>query len=234
VPRYIVLLISASIAGALTLIAPSGAATTGQLQRQAPLHFRASDCSGKVYPAYTYAQSGYFTSSGVQLRSNFDIIKMPSYSPVGEVIGQWPVGCAAVYRAPVTIYLFVSSGPLVSVKERLPLAKESPIRSECLKAVTPTADGNDYPLRCSGDRVNVAAWESYAELLPRLFTLGRGATRCQVYEAEVRPALSREELLSLPEVEASYELASAYYGWKVDVPSLATAPTAWESRCAKN
>jgi hypothetical protein len=159
---------------------------------------------------------------------------MPSYAPVGDVVAQWPVGCGAVYAKPVTTYLFVSSGPLISLTETLPLAKGEPIRPECLKAVTPTADGNGYPLTCSGDRVNVAAWESYAELLPRLFALGRNVNRCDVYEAERRPALSKEESLTLPETEASYELASAYYGWKVTAADLARPPTAWELRCAKN
>ncbi len=65
---------------------------------------------------------------------------------------------------------------------RLPLADEGPVGSECLEAVHPTADGNDYPLTCSHGKVNVAAWESYAEFLPKLLTLGRSVTRCQVYE----------------------------------------------------
>jgi hypothetical protein len=235
VRRSIILLISASIGVALALSATSDAATKAPPTHHASTRLpRTSGCSGTQYPRYSYSQSGYVTSDESKPPLTLDVIKVPSYAPLRSVVSQWPEGCAPTYRSPVTIYLFVSSGPLMSLTEMLPLTKEPPIRSECLIAVTSSADGNDYPLTCSGDRVNVAAWESYAELLPRLFTLGRVVTRCQVYEAEKRPALSREESLTIPEIEATYELASAYYGWKVGVPSLAATPPAWASRCAKS
>jgi hypothetical protein len=163
--------------------------------------------------------------------SRLDIIKVPSYDPVGNVVSQWPIGCVAVFAGHFTTYLFVSSGPLTSDREVLPLAKERPLGPECLTAVTPTEDGNDYPLTCSNGDVNVAAWDSYAQLLPRLFTLGRTATRCQVYEAEVAPALSSEENLTYPETYASYQLASDYYGWNFHVAYPTSSKTSWQKRC---
>lgn len=195
-------------------------------------HSDAPACDGREYLNYVDTQAGYVQSDGEKPDSSLDIIKMPSYAPIATVIGQWPVGCAKNFGHHFTTYLFVSSGPWSSERETLPLATQGPMRPECLVAVTPTADGNDYPLTCAHGRVNVAAWESYAELLPRLFTLGRQASRCQVYEAELRPALSREESLTVPEVDASYVLAHAYYDWTFDVPSTTSPTTSWESHCA--
>jgi hypothetical protein len=208
-------------------------AATSKVSRPSNLVFHSdtSACGGEVYPAYEYEQSGYVLNNEEKSHSRLDIIKMPSYEPIGDVVSQWPVGCVAVFGNHFTTYLFVSSGPLTSDREILPLAKNRPVRPECLTAVTPTTDGNAYPLTCSNGEVNVAAWESYATLLPRLLTLGRTVTRCQVYEAEVAPALSSEENLTYPETFASYQLASAYYGWSLNIPYPASTKTSWEKRC---
>ena len=236
VRRRLTLLIAVSITMLIGLSPASDAATSsGTRPKGSNLNEHASSCSGQVYPTYEYTQSGYVPNYGGTLNSKLDVIQMPSYDPVGSVVRQWPVGCAPVFGKHFTTYLFVSSGPLRGDRSRLPLANEGPVGSECLEAVHPTADGNDYPLTCSHGKVNVAAWESYAELLPKLLTLGRSVTRCQVYEAEMNPSLSKEDFLTTPEVDASYTLASIYYGWTINVPSPASTPApAWEKLCASD
>jgi hypothetical protein len=230
VRRLITLSITASLLSVLVLCSSSAATTVTSSHPGSTFRSHSSSCAGEIYPTYIYNVAGYQTTEGSKPFA-LDIIKMPSYAPVGNVVAQWPEGCATAFGKGATIYLFVSSGPLNGVREVLPLAKGAPVRPECLKAVRPTADGNDYPLTCAHDEVNVAAWESYAELLPRLFALGREASRCQIYEALVKPALTRESFFTTPEVESSYTLASNYYGWTQDVAYGRGKPTTWESHC---
>lgn len=161
------------------------------------------------------------------------IVRIPDYQPIGVIVSQFPSPDVVVGRGPFTLYLFVSSGPLRSDRQVLPLATGAPAHPECVGPVQPTEDGNVYPLLCRGNGVDVAAWDFYAESYAPPLLLGRHPTRCEALGALYGLGAAREfDGWTNVELSDAYELASAYYGWHFVLPGPGQEPPEWERSCS--
>lgn len=141
------------------------------------------------------------------------VLQIPSSSPTETVLSQsqnstWPVG------------LVVSDGPLRNDHEVLPGESVPPVQRECAQTVWLAADGNVYPLLCSGHRVNVGAWLFYAHNHPSMMSFMRATpidrvttSLCHYTVDEPKGFNLFEE--TLPEQENVFTLAAAYNGWRV-------------------
>jgi hypothetical protein len=153
-------------------------------------------------------------------------LQIPSSEPTETVLSQspnatWPVG------------LVVSDGPLKNDHAVLPGERTPPVQRECAQTVSLTADGNVYPLLCSGRRVNVGAWLFYASDRPSMMSLSRATTMARVTASLCRYRVGSPSGFNLfqetiPEQENVFMLAAAYNGWRVprglDCAHLAVSP----------
>jgi hypothetical protein len=140
-------------------------------------------------------------------------LEIPSSQPTEIVLSQspnptWPVG------------LVVSDGPLRNDHEVLPGESAPPVRRECAETVWLTADGNVYPLVCSGRRVNVGAWLFYAHDHPSMMSLMRATSFARVTASLCHYTVGQPKGFNvfeetLPEQENVFTLAAAYNGWRV-------------------
>jgi hypothetical protein len=140
-------------------------------------------------------------------------LQIPSGAPTETVLSQspnatWPVG------------LVISDGPLRNDHEVLPGESVAPVARECAQTVWLAADGNVYPVLCSGGRVNVGAWLFYAHNHPSMMSLSRTtsvarmtASLCHFMVDAPKGFNLFEE--TLPEQENVFTLAAAYNGWRV-------------------
>ena len=71
--------------------------------------------------------------------------------------------------------------------------------------------------------MNVVAWRFYARGGSYLLALGNRATYTRVKQYYCRLLGPNNSLLTYPEVESMFALATAYYGWRFAQPPLATA-----------
>ena len=113
-------------------------------------------------------------------------------------------------------FIFPSPTPLpigTPVARRvLAPATELPIVALCSYKVYPTADGNFTPLFCRSGALNAVAWKAYVQIGPHVMSLGRSATLVQVETAMCRDGKYLHA--TAPEGWYSYEVSSAYHGWK--------------------
>jgi hypothetical protein len=102
-------------------------------------------------------------------------------------------------------------------------ARITPVLSECSTRVTHTQDGNVFPLLCRNHGVNVVAWRFYARGGNYLLALGKRATYARVNRYYCSLLGANNRYLTYPEVESMFTLATAYFGWRIPEPPLATA-----------
>jgi hypothetical protein len=74
-------------------------------------------------------------------------------------------------------------------------------------------DGNAGPLFCRGEAINVSAWKYFAPIDSHLMALGPSADAAAV-KAAIRADFGAHTTNVIE--ESGYELAAAYYGWKLD------------------
>lgn len=110
--------------------------------------------------------------------------------------------------------------PTTNARQVLEAATGPPVAGECSRGLLYTDDGSVTPLLCSGDDVNVTAWDYFAPLHLAVLSLGRKATLHDVEAALCMPGPA-PYVYSLPQDVGAYTLAKAYYGWK-----FPTDPTA--------
>jgi len=96
------------------------------------------------------------------------------------------------------------------VRRVLAPATVLPAVNLCTSPVTQLQDGNAWPLFCLGGEINVAAWNYFVPLRPRLMSLGPNAQLDVILTAYC--ADIGQDHLTLPEEESVYSLAWQYYG----------------------
>ncbi len=97
--------------------------------------------------------------------------------------------------------------------EVLPPATTMPAASLCTFDIYETADGNFEPRFCSGGSINVVAWRKYAAIGPHILAAGKDASAEQI-DAAIRADSAAARLTNI-EILDAYQLAAAYYGWKL-------------------
>lgn len=128
--------------------------------------------------------------------------------PLGHGTGSVTIA-AMRYRAPL--------------KEVLAPGTVPPDHAECRAELRRYQDGTALPLLCGSGAVNIEAWKFYAPLRIPILAYGRGATRRQVQRYFCSLVVPNHSGVTFPEVEDSFTLAAAYYGWRFTPPPLATA-----------
>ena len=95
-------------------------------------------------------------------------------------------------------------------RQVLPPATVLPVGELCTSAVEVFQDGNAGPLFCLSGALNIAAWNFFAQLQPRVMSLGPSATL-----AEIKAAICTRggQNMTIPEEDSAYTLAAAYYDW---------------------
>jgi hypothetical protein len=184
------------------------------------------------YPFYIGTQLTYVLPVIRAMHQKVSVLRVPSYDPVDIVTAQWPEPGAVPLGKHYTMYLFVSSGPVQGPRQVLPLAQGPPVSDECTQPTDSGPTGNSGPPLCPNGGVNVSAWIAYAELRLPVLSLGRTATRCQVFATFQGVGDAPEIGLTIPEMYQGYTLATAYYEWKLVVPDPAAAvQPGWEKNC---
>ncbi len=92
----------------------------------------------------------------------------------------------------------------------LPPATMLPAVDLCSSPVQVFQDGNAGPLFCISGAINTLAWEFFAQLHPRVMSLGLAATL-----ADIEPAICADlgqRHITQPEEDSAYVLAWRYYG----------------------
>ena len=109
---------------------------------------------------------------------------------------------AANAAAPSTLTTTSPSGFTVLAPATIP-----PKVAECTQQLSYGTDGTVGPLVCSGDSVNVLAWNYYTQFHSPVMTLGPYATPTQVLQAMC------SNMESYPIADDIESLSAAYYGW---------------------
>jgi hypothetical protein len=87
-----------------------------------------------------------------------------------------------------------------------------PVAALCATPIQPYADGNAGPQFCRDGAIVVAARRYYAPITPHLLSLG---PRPSVDKVETAMCADFGLRATNPMVFAGYELAAAYYGWRL-------------------
>ncbi len=96
-----------------------------------------------------------------------------------------------------------------------------PKANECSVSLTYASNGNPSPITCSGNEINVQAWNALAALEPRVMKLGYSPTATQVEQAICFDGndanVDSSPIISAPLESSIYTLASLYYGWHFNI-----------------
>jgi hypothetical protein len=128
------------------------------------------------------------------------IIRVPTPAAAGVVVDAGP-------NYPYQLQLEVSTGPNPSTDAVLPGASGPPVVSECDETLGLGEDGTAGPTLCSGNRINIAAWDYYLRGGFPLMSLPQASSECEIFD-RIAPSY-----LTSPTASDELTLAETYYGW---------------------